>query len=216
MLLSSKSHDWYTPPQYIEAARRVMGGGIDLDPASTEAANATVRAVRFYSEADNGLALPWSGRIWLNSPYGKTGATSNQELWTGKLICEYRAGNVSQAITLVNFVPGYKWWGPLWQFPICSVDHCIRFQRSDGQPAGLAKASSAFVYLGPREGEARFKLEFRRFGPVVRFDPHTGTLPTCPICGQAFAPKQGGGSQREYCSAGCKQRAYRSRLNVTL
>jgi hypothetical protein len=30
VLLSSQSNDWYTPPQYVEAARRVMGG-INLD-----------------------------------------------------------------------------------------------------------------------------------------------------------------------------------------
>ena len=31
-------HDWHSPPEVVEAARRVMGG-IDLDPASCEEAN---------------------------------------------------------------------------------------------------------------------------------------------------------------------------------
>ncbi len=208
VLLSSKSVEWHTPSQYVEAARRVMGG-IDLDPASSAAANQTVRASRFYSEADKGLAaLPWYGRVWLNPPYGKTGATSNQELWTGKLISEYRRGNVTAAIALINFVPGYKWFAPLWQFPICSVDHCIKFLRADGRPAGSAKASSAFVYFGPNE--AGFKLEFSRFGPVGKFD--RSRLPKCRVCGRTFTPKTGGGSQREYCRPACKQRAYRTRV----
>jgi len=38
-------HDWHSPAQVIEAARTVMGG-INLDPASCEAANEIVRAAR--------------------------------------------------------------------------------------------------------------------------------------------------------------------------
>jgi hypothetical protein len=62
VLLSSQSNDWYTPPQYVEAARRVMGG-IDLDPASSAAANQVIKATTFYDEATNGLAQPWTGKI---------------------------------------------------------------------------------------------------------------------------------------------------------
>jgi hypothetical protein len=43
----------------------------------------------------NGLAQPWTGRDFLNPPYGKQGGTSNQEIWTRKLIAEYQAGNVT-------------------------------------------------------------------------------------------------------------------------
>ena len=49
------SNEWYTPTQYVEAARRVLGG-IDLDPASCEVANATVKATRYLTKDDDGLA----------------------------------------------------------------------------------------------------------------------------------------------------------------
>ena len=51
---SSKTNEWYTPAKYIEAARKVMGG-IDLDPATCELANKTVKATKYHTKENNGL-----------------------------------------------------------------------------------------------------------------------------------------------------------------
>lgn len=67
---NSKDDEWYTPEKYIEAARMVMGS-IDLDPASNDFANETVKAKTFFDEEQNGLEQKWFGNIWLNPPFGR-------------------------------------------------------------------------------------------------------------------------------------------------
>jgi hypothetical protein len=64
-MVSSKSNDWYTPELYISAVRDTFGH-IDLDPASCALANTIVQAEKFYTEAEDGLAQPWFGRVFLN------------------------------------------------------------------------------------------------------------------------------------------------------
>jgi ParB family chromosome partitioning protein len=115
ILHSSESNEYYTPSQYIESARIVMGS-IDLDPASCEFANETVMANEFYTKEDNGLVQQWHGNVWLNPPYGKSidqngKKKSNAMLWSQKLIREHNENGI-QAILLVNAVTACKWFKP--------------------------------------------------------------------------------------------------------
>jgi hypothetical protein len=56
--------EWLTPPEIVAAL-----GPFDLDPCAPEW-RPWDTARRHYTAADDGLALPWSGRVWLNPPYG--------------------------------------------------------------------------------------------------------------------------------------------------
>jgi phage N-6-adenine-methyltransferase len=158
LTLQSKSMEWYTPAQYIEAARVVLGG-IDLDPASCEIANQTVRADRFYSAEDDGLRQQWSGRVWLNPPYcGLAGE------FIAKLAEEYQAGNVTAAVVLVNaHATDTKWFQPLWAGHLCFTDRRINFY-GPGTVSGNTHGST-IVYFGKEPD--RFVEVFDEFGPVV-------------------------------------------------
>lgn len=163
-LHSSVSNERYTPAKYIEAARTVLGG-IDLDPASCERANRLVRAGRYFTEDNDGLKQYWSGRVWMNPPYGKTNGKSNQGLWLTKLLDDYDSCRLIGAIALVNAVTDRTWFAPLWRYPLCFSDHRIRFESGDGDNEDSPTHGSVFVYLG-RDPDA-FKREFGRFGQIV-------------------------------------------------
>lgn len=103
----TNSDGWYTPAWLIEKARVVLGGAIDTDPASCEAAQSVVQAAMWYTKAQDGLQQPWRGRLWLNPPY------SAPTPWARRAITEYRAGNVSAALILTNSYTETNWWQEL-------------------------------------------------------------------------------------------------------
>jgi hypothetical protein len=163
---SSASSEWYTPAPYIEAAREVLGG-IDLDPASSVQANAVVRAAKFFSKEDDGLTRDWCGRAFLNPPYGRlSDGSSLAAEFCNKAIDEFRAGRAKAAIILVNLLPSQTWQAPLFEYPICLVDHRIQFVSADGEQNRNPTFQNMFVYLGSDVG--KFASVFTRFGYVVR------------------------------------------------
>jgi ParB family chromosome partitioning protein len=163
-----KSNEWYTPAKYIM-------GGIDLDPASCQMANQTVKAARYYTQEENGLMQPWYGRVWLNPPYGKLnpipGSTKSwQKLFVERSIHEYRQGNIEQAILLLLGNSCFThYFYPLWEYPLCFHDGYITFHKPDGSTGDFG-FGTIIVYLGTNE--AKFIEMFSQFGRIVRaIDP---------------------------------------------
>jgi hypothetical protein len=96
-MVASEHNEWYTPENYIKAAKALLGR-IELDPASCEMANTKhIKADKFFTIEDDGLKKRWSGKVWLNPPYGDVGPK-----FAAQLIQEYGAGHVTEAILLVN------------------------------------------------------------------------------------------------------------------
>ncbi len=160
-----QSHEWYTPPRYLEVVRQLLGV-IDLDPASCAEANTLVQARCFYDREMDGLMRLWPGRVYLNPPYGKYGSSSQQGRWMAKLREQFEAGITVEAVALVNAATDAKWFAPLWRYSLCFVDHRINFIDGSGGCAGrLSQRASCFVYLGTRSDS--FARLFRPFGHVV-------------------------------------------------
>lgn len=159
------SFEWYTPKQYVEAARLLMAG-IDLDPASCDLANQTVKARKFYTLETDGMNNPWHGSVFLNPPYGlDENGDSIVETWVNRLIDEYECGNVREAVLLVNATTERKWFKALWAYPICFTDHRICFYNGDGHQKQPTQGN-AFVYFGKHP--LTFAEAFRSFGTIVQ------------------------------------------------
>lgn len=170
LINQSDNNEWYTPARYIKSVHEVLGQ-VDVDPASNEYANRIIQAKTFYTIDNDGFAQEWPGKVFMNPPYGRddAGNDSNQARWSRRLIEQYKAGIVTEAILLVNAVPGNRWFAPLWEFPICFVDHRIRFYSRDVE-AGQPTHSNAFVYMGPNVD--RFAAAFSKHGVIaVQYKP---------------------------------------------
>lgn len=151
---NSGDSEWYTPERYIESARKVMGS-IDLDPASCTVVNETVKARKYYTIEDNGLAHEWAGKIWLNPPY------SDVQKFVAKLI-ECR-DNIDQAIVLVNNATETQWFRDLTSIASAIVFHTgrLRFIKP-GQGLSAPMQGQAFIYIGVKPEE--FLAEFSQYG----------------------------------------------------
>ena len=99
-----RTSERYTPPDWADFARQVFGRGIALDPASSATANQVIKADRYYTKIDDGLAQSWrADTIWVNPPYDRKTVTA----FTEKLRDELP--NIGQCLLLVNNCSETQW-----------------------------------------------------------------------------------------------------------
>lgn len=77
---TTNKDEWLTPPELLKAL-----GLFDLDPCAP-VVRPWAMAKLHYTKLENGLALPWHGRVWLNPPYGR-----QTFLWLERL-AEHKSG----------------------------------------------------------------------------------------------------------------------------
>lgn len=143
--LTSKTAEHYTPPSFLIRVYEFFGGTVDLDPCSNSLESPTVLANAHYTQALDGLSLPWFGKVFVNPPYGRTLMT-----WTEKLCSEYEQGNISEAIYLVPSRTDTKWTRRLSAYARCYLDSRLKFTSREGIPQDSAPFPSAVFYLGNR------------------------------------------------------------------
>ena len=162
LLTSRTTTEWYTPPWLIELAKEVLGA-FELDPASAPMPQTWIQASRFYTKEENGLSLPWHGRVWLNPPF------DNSAIWARVLINEYLAGNVHSAILLINSNLGYKWYEEIWEkWLCCCLRERVAFVNETGWSGAAAKRAQTIVYLG--QDKRKFAMTFAKYGRIIQPD----------------------------------------------
>jgi phage N-6-adenine-methyltransferase len=155
---NSGDNEWYTPKEYIEAARQVLGK-IDLDPASNPIANELVRAATYYTAEDSGLDKDWQGTLWMNPPY-ESGLIGQ---FVEKLCDSYASGAVTNAIVLVNNATETRWFQSLAEqaSAICFPKGRVKFWHP-AKPSAAPLQGQAILFLGPNTDE--FARAFSQFG----------------------------------------------------
>lgn len=164
---SAKTVEWYTPPEIFTA----LGLDFDLDPACPKLPAADWLPVRrrYSLPEEDGLALPWEGRVWLNPPYGDVARR-----WVGRL------ADHGDGIALI-FVRSDTGW---WQSCAARADAVLfvrgRMNFRAGDPdvpqhrSGVSPAPSCMLAYGEACAEA---LRRSGLGLVTRLAPvDTGQL----------------------------------------
>jgi hypothetical protein len=154
---NSGDNEWYTPKEYIEAARRVLGQ-IDLDPASNPLANDIVQAATFYTSEDTGLDKDWCGTVWMNPPY-ESGLIGQ---FAEKLCDSYASGNVTSALVLVNNATETRWFQSIAEQASAACFPKGRVKFWHPRKVAVPLQGQAILYLGPNPDE--FARAFSQFG----------------------------------------------------
>jgi hypothetical protein len=157
---SSESVEWYTPPEIIERVRTTLGE-ISLDPASCDEAQRVVNAICHLTQKQDGLNGNWSGKVFLNPPYGKEIGK-----WIEKLVAEYEAKAISEAIALVPARTDTEWFQKLSPYTLCLVKGRLKFWNLQGEADNNASFPSAVVYLG--KSNLKFVENFSDLGGIWR------------------------------------------------
>ena len=156
---NSGNNEWYTPAEFCDAARGVMGA-IDLDPASCKVANKQVKAAKFFTVEQDALSRDWSGRVWLNPPYSQPAISD----FAKKLVAEWQSGRIAQAVVLVNNATETAWFQHMLKevSAVCLKSGRIKFLDETGSPANTPLQGQVFLYFG--QNTEAFKEEFSQYG----------------------------------------------------
>ena len=159
---NSGNNEWYTPPQFIEAARATLGT-IDCDHASSDFAQQTIQATTYYTAENDGLTQPWGKRVWMNPPYGKPLISEFCTALTRK----YQSGEVQEACVLVNNATETAWFRALMDICTCAcfLTRRIKFLNSTGKPQHTPLQGQVILYFGPHP--ENFTRSFSQFGKVM-------------------------------------------------
>lgn len=128
--------EWLTPPYVLQAL-----GPFDLDPCAP-VKRPWDTAKEHYTVFDDGLALPWIGRVWCNPPYGPKTA-----IWLARL-----AAHGNGIALIFARTETAAWQEHVWAAArgVMFLFGRLHFHHADGSRAPAnSGAPSALVAYGP-------------------------------------------------------------------
>lgn len=178
--ISCASPEHYTPSEYVEACRYVLGS-IDTDPASSAQANAVVKAGLYYTAREDGRKYPWRGNVLLNSPGDKQGQLP-RGFWVLACVHAHEGRGavlwVGYSLEQLKSLQGLKMPNGRNAPHPCDFDWMICRERikwvsGDGRPNESPTHGNFFSLLGATAAQARrFHARFASFG--MTFAPGRG------------------------------------------
>jgi len=168
---SSASEHWLTPIEILEAAQKVFGGTIDLDPCADLEKMDNVPATTKWTVLDDCLTKTWFGNVWMNPPYGRVISK-----FIKKAVYESYMYENCNTLALIPSRTDTAWFQPLFDFPICFVRGRLKFKNAhlpSYSPDGNFKVSpapfpSAIVCISRiKDLNDAFRSEFIKFGRIT-------------------------------------------------
>lgn len=131
--------EWLTPPYIVEAL-----GKFDLDPCSP-INRPWSTAESHYTIDDNGLMLPWEGRVWCNPPYG-----DQAKLWLEKCALHNNAIALTFARTETKM-----FFSCVWNHAdaVLFIQGRLKFYHVTGEKGDCAGAPSVLIAYGKHNAE---------------------------------------------------------------
>lgn len=161
------SDSWFTPSEYVEAARYALDG-IDLDPYSSDDANRVVKADHIFTREDPAPAGHLWPRVltcWMNPPYSRFILPDA----CTQFVTALKHDRISRGIVLVNNATETRAVQLLMRHAtaVCFPENRIGFTNADGKRTTRNTRGQVFFYFGNKTHANRFRREFRFFGPVL-------------------------------------------------
>jgi phage N-6-adenine-methyltransferase len=133
---------WATPQPFFDALNEEFGP-FDLDPCALEW---NAKCERYFTPADNGLMLPWGGRVYMNPPY----AWNVIQLWARKAALEIGRKEVELIVGLLPARTETSYFHDfIWQKPGVEVRFVrgrVKFLKPDGERGSPRHGSMIVIW----------------------------------------------------------------------
>lgn len=140
---ADKTDRYFTPPTFLESVHRQWPEGIDLDPCWDPGCVVSATTRYDIRKDQDGLALPWIGKVFCNPPY------SEPAPWLAKA-ARHGETDGGECIVLVNATVGNRpWKNHVYPYAlILFLLGRVKFRRFDRDKSSTVFLDSAVLYYG--------------------------------------------------------------------